>query len=93
MEKAWEMAEDLIRPYVRKMENFAASGMRKMEAVYCEGIVKGLLIFDSGGEGDLNDWLPDGLSELAEDVFRTWEKGKSESETEAMKKATGLYDE
>jgi len=79
-EVAFEMIEDEINWFVRKMELYQSLDMKKEEKEYCKGIIIGLLRYGEDGNNEFRDWAPDDPFTIAENIIYDWKKDHSEDE-------------
>ncbi len=73
-DKAWEMFEEVIDPYLDKMKKSQELHMELEAKNYCLGIIQGLLKYERSSTSEFSDWIPDGPSDFIDTVITEWEK-------------------
>ena len=73
---SWEMFEEELDPFIDEMKKNQERGLPKVAKIYCIGIVKGLLLYDSESKSDFYDWVQDAPGEYIDRVIDEWKKGK-----------------
>ena len=88
---AWDLFEEALAPFIDEMAKNFKRALPAVAKSYCIGIIKGLLLYDSGSSSDLSDWLQDAPGEYIETVLDEWKKGNpgSEDVAEVMGVARG----
>ena len=86
---AFEMIENEVRHYVRKMEQYNSLGMMLEEKEYCKGIIIGLLRYGDAGNNEFRDWCPDDPYTVAENIVYDW---KNNHTTDEIKEVQAVYD-
>jgi len=88
-EVAFEMLEDEVRYYVRKMQQYNGLCMKAEEKEYCKGIISGLLKYGQDGNNEFRDWCPDDPYTIAENTIYDWKQDHSVEEIEEIQ---AVYD-
>jgi len=88
-EVAFEMLEDEVRYYVRKMEQYNGLGMKAEEKEYCKGILSGLLKYGQDGNNEFRDWCPDDPYTIADNIIYDWKNNHTAKEIEEIQ---AVYD-
>jgi len=83
-EVAFEMLEDEVRYYVRKMEQYNGLCMKAEEKEYCKGIISGLLKYGQDGNNEFHDWCPDDTYTIAENIIYDWKNNHTAEEIEEL---------
>ena len=86
---AFEMIENNIRPFVRKLEQLESLGMKYEGKEFCKGIISGLLRYASKGSNEFHDWVPDDPYTVAENIIYDRKKNHS---IEDIKEIQAVYD-
>jgi len=73
-EKAWEMFEDAIEPYLGELKKCQDLKMDEEAKKYCMGILKGIYQFEKESSNEFKDWAVDAPGENFERVFDKWKK-------------------
>ncbi|MCL4378259.1 MAG: hypothetical protein M1409_07770 [Actinobacteria bacterium] len=73
-EKAWEMFEDAIEPYLDELIKRQDLEMDEEAKKYCMGILKGIYKFEKESENEFKDWAVDAPEQNFEEVFDKWKK-------------------
>lgn len=73
-EKAYEMVEDAISPFIKKLNQFLSKSIWKEAKVTSLGIVQGLYEFDTHSESEFKDWAPDVVETMVSNVVDEWEE-------------------
>ena len=73
-EKAWEMFEDAIEPYLDELIKRQDLKMDEEAKKYCMGILKGIYKFEKESENEFKDWTVDAPEQNFEEVFNKWKK-------------------
>jgi len=74
VEKAWEMFEDAIEPYLDELKKCQDLKMNKEAKKHCMGILKGIYQFEKESESEYKDWAVDAPREILERVLDKWKK-------------------
>lgn len=74
-EETWVMIEEVVEPFVRKMERYQKLGMQEEAFSYCLGILEGIYAYGTESESDFKDWAPDDPREAFGWVRRKWQAG------------------
>jgi hypothetical protein len=86
---AFEMIEDEVWHYIRKMAQYKSLGMKMEEKEYCKGIITGLLRYGKAGNNEFRDWCPDDPYTVAENIIYDW---KNDHTAEEMEEIQAVYD-
>ena len=81
---AFEMIEDEVRDYIRKMAQYKSLGMKTEEKEYCKGIITGLLRYGEAGNNEFRDWCPDDPYTIAENMIYDWKNDHTADEVEEI---------
>jgi phosphoribosyl-ATP pyrophosphohydrolase len=73
-EKAWEMFEDAIEPYLQELKKCQDLKLDEEAKKYCMGILKGIYKFEKESENEFKEWAIDAPGEIFEKVFNKWKK-------------------
>ena len=73
-EKAWEMFEDAIEPYLDELRKCQDLKMDEEAKKYCMGILKGIYRFEKESNNEFKDWAVDAPGENFKRVFNEWKK-------------------
>jgi len=71
-EVAFEIIEDEVRHYTRKMEQYKDLGMQIEEKAFCKGIIGGLLRYAVDGNNESHDNCPGDPYTIAENIIYDW---------------------
>ncbi|MBC8344157.1 MAG: hypothetical protein H8E61_09265 [Bacteroidetes bacterium] len=86
-EKAYEMFEDAIEPYLDELKKCQGLKMDKEAKKHCMGILKGIDQFEKESESEYKDWVTDIPREIFEKVFDEWkEHCANQNDIKEMKK-------
>jgi hypothetical protein len=80
-EKAYEMFEELIEPYIDEMKKMQELSLFREASEYCMGIMQGIADF-SKSDSEFLDWITDGPGESIYETFDTWKMGDKSSPVE-----------
>ena len=73
-EKAWEMFEDAIEPYLDELKKCQDLKMNKEAKKHCMGILKGIYQFEKESKSEYKDWAADVPDGIFEKVFDEWKE-------------------
>lgn len=73
-EKAWEMVESAIEPYLEELKKCQDLKLDEEAKKYCMGILKGIYQFEKESENEFKDWAADAPRQNFEEVFDKWKK-------------------
>jgi len=88
-EVAFEMVEDTVRYFTRKMDEYKALEMKKQEKEYCKGIIIGLLKYGEEGNNEFADWVPDDPYTIADNILYEWKQNNKDEDIDEVK---AVYD-
>jgi len=74
VDKAWEMFENAIEPYLDELKKCRNLKLNKEAKKYCIGILKGIYKFEKESESEYKDWAADVSNGIFENVFNEWKK-------------------
>ncbi len=77
-EKAWEMFEDALEPFIEKLRKYKKLSMNKEAKTYCMGILKGIYQFEKESTSEFKDWAVDAPAEYFKSVLDEWKKGQKD---------------
>ena len=86
-DKAWEMFEEALSPFIGEMVNKQRRGLPAAAKTYCIGIIKGLWKYEEESNSDFKDWVPDAAGDYVSTVLEDWKKGKPSDEDVAEVKS------
>jgi hypothetical protein len=78
-EGAWEMFEEVLRPFRYDVEKYKKLSMPKEATLYCMGILKGIYTFDKDSKTQYKEWAVDAPGEYFASILEDWRalyKGK-----------------
>lgn len=73
-EKAWEMFESAIEPYLEELKKCQDLKLDEEAKKYCMGILEGIYKFEKESENEFKDWAVDAPWQNFEKVFDKWKK-------------------
>jgi len=73
-ELAWEMFEEALEPFVKKLKDYEELSMQAEAKRYCMGILKGIHQFDKESSSEYSDWVEDAPGESFEEILGDWKK-------------------
>ena len=79
-ERAFEMIEETIEPFINEMKKYKQTEMFQEEKVYCMGILKGIYKYEKEAESEFKDWATDVPGESFTHVLNEWKNGKKDSD-------------
>lgn len=82
-EKAWEMFEETLKPYMDELKKLKKINIPSDE--YCRGIIKGLKKFKEESTSEYSELVEDAPDEFIKTVFDEWKKGCNKKNIEKMK--------
>ena len=74
VDKAWEMFENAIEPYLDELKKCQDLKLSKEAKKHCMGILKGIYQFEKESESEYKDWAVDVPDGIFEKVFDEWKK-------------------
>ena len=83
-EVAFEMIEDEVQHYIRKMEQYRNLGIKAEEKECCKGIISGLLRYGEAGNNEFRDWCPDDPYTVVENIIYDWKNDHTPEEVEEI---------
>ena len=86
---AYEMLDDTVSDYTRKMNQYRDLGMYEQEKEYCKGILTGVLTYGNEGSNEFRDWAPEDPYTIADYILDDWIKNHSADDIEEIQ---ALYD-
>lgn len=75
-ERANEMIEETIHPYIDEMKKYKNLKMYDEEKLYCMGILKGIYKYDKESKSEFSEWAVDMPAESFGYVLSVWKKHK-----------------
>ncbi len=79
-ERAFEMFEETIEPFIDEMKKYRKLLMFQEEKIYCMGILKGIYQYEKESTSDFSNWAEDVPGESFTDVLDEWKKKKKNPE-------------
>lgn len=73
-EMAMEMVEEQLSPFLDQIENYHRLEMNIEETLYCMGVLKGLYLYEKGGNSEFREWATDIPGECFGIVLTTWRR-------------------
>ncbi len=73
-ERASEMIEESIEPYLDELKKYRNIPMPNEEKIYCMGILKGLYKYKKEASGEFYDWATDMPMEVFASVLDDWRR-------------------
>jgi hypothetical protein len=74
VDKAWEMFENAIEPYLEELKKCQGLKLSKEAKKHCLGILKGIYKFEKESGSEYKDWAADVPDGIFENVFNEWKK-------------------
>jgi len=75
-EAAYQMIEEIIEPYLERLEKHEKLGMSTEANKLCMGLLLGLYQFDRESQSEFKNWATDAPGEFASSVIEAWKAGK-----------------
>ncbi len=75
-EKAWEMFEDALEPFMEELRKYEKLSMDKEAKAYFMGILKGIYRFEKESTSEFKDWAVDDPKEYFKSALDEWKKQK-----------------
>ena len=75
VDEAFEMFEEVIKPFIDEMKRYQKMGLQEEAKNYCIGIIKGITKFDEESDSKFSEWAVDIPSEYLSTVVDEWKKG------------------
>jgi hypothetical protein len=91
VDEAFEMFEEVIKPFIDEMKRYQKMGLNKEAKNYCIGIIKGILKFDEESDSEFSEWAVDIPSEYLSIVVDEWKKDNPSADE--LKEIVGLIEE
>lgn len=79
-ERAYEMPEEIIDPYIDEMMDYLKQDMKDQSRDYCAGILPGIHIFGTEYSSSLLEEAPDFCYNMSQYVREKWEKSVEDKE-------------
>lgn len=73
-ERAYEMFEETIEPFIDEMKKYRNTKMFQEERIYCMGILKGIYKYEIEAKSEFKDWAADVPKTIFSDVLYEWKK-------------------
>lgn len=73
-DKAYEMMEDVLKPFLAQLKKYRSLTMAKEAKVYCMGILKGLYLFDQESSAQFSEWAEDVARDMFDGLLIEWKK-------------------
>ncbi len=73
-DRAWEMFEEALEPFVTDMKRYHALEMWTDAKRYCIGILRGIYRFEKHASTEFAEWAEDAPAHFFEDVLEMWKK-------------------
>jgi len=73
-ERAWEMFEEQLEPFIEQMEKYLSLSMYLEAKRYCVGILKGIYKFEKDATTEFADWAVDAPHNYFDVVYDKWKK-------------------
>jgi hypothetical protein len=73
---AYEMIEEVLRPYLEALKKYQGLGMRAEANQVCMGLLWAFHSFEYECDSEFKDWAPDAMSVFADTVVETWRGGE-----------------
>lgn len=95
-DEAYEMFEEVIKPFIDEMKRYQKMGLNKEAKNYCVGIIKGITKFDEKSDSQFSEWAVDIPSEYLSTVVDEWKNDNPNVDEvkeieELIKGIDGLY--
>lgn len=74
-EMAVEMAEEALRPYEDKIQQYGKIGMAEQAKRYCMGVLKGIYRFKHESNTEFKEWATDIPGECFGGILDEWRRG------------------
>jgi hypothetical protein len=74
------MIEEIVAPYLKRMEEYRNLEMKAQEQTYCIGMIQGLQRYGSDGGNEFKSWAEDAPFDQINDILYEWEKSHTEDE-------------
>jgi hypothetical protein len=71
---AWEMFEEALEPFRREMDKYKQLSMLKEAELTCQGILKGIYLFDQESATEYKNWAIDAPGEYFGMILGDWKK-------------------
>lgn len=75
-EEAWTMIEEVIQPYIARIEQYRRWGMNEQARDYCVQVLEGIFQYDRDADTEFKNWAPDDAGEAAAWVWDSWKEGE-----------------
>ncbi|MEA3497184.1 MAG: hypothetical protein U9R42_14245 [Bacteroidota bacterium] len=79
-ERAFEMVEETIEPFIDEMKKYRILSMFQEEKICCMGILKGLYRFEKEATSEFSDWATDAPGESFSYALSEWKENKQNAE-------------
>ncbi len=79
-ERAWEMFEEQLEPFIDQMEKYQNLSMHMEAKRYCLGILKGIHKFEKSATTEFADWVIDAPQDYFKVVHEKWKKRHKDQE-------------
>jgi len=73
-DKAYEMMEDVLKPFLAQLKKLRSLTMMKEAEVHCMGILKGLYLFDQESSAQFSEWAEDVARDMFDSLLNKWKK-------------------
>lgn len=74
VERAYEMVEEALEPFIKEMKRFQRLSMFEQAKVQCLGILSGIYSYHMEADSEFKEWAPDVLEEQFLFIFGEWKK-------------------
>ena len=71
-EMAWEMAEEVLKPYADRIKQYQEMGMIDQSARYCQGVLQGIYQFAQESHSEFKEHAPDFPEECFGTILNDW---------------------
>ncbi len=78
-EKAWEMFEEALEPFIEELRKYQKLSMDKQAKTCCIGILRGIYQFEKESTSEFKDWAVDAPKDYFESVLKEWKKGQKDT--------------
>ena len=71
---AWEMFEEALEPFQKEMDKYKQLSMLKEAEITCQGMLKGIYLFDKESSTEYKNWAIDAPAEYFGLILGDWKK-------------------